>query len=409
MTTAARPDAGPRAGTDYPSSLVEFLDWFQSDEDCARYLAKLRWDEGFCCVRCGRSDSWITSRGLYVCASCNKQTSVLAGTIFEKTRLPLLLWFRAIWFVTSSKSGVSAKELQRELGCSYQAAWLMLHKMRIAMKRPGRDDSKLKGDIEVDESWLGGPAPGGKRGRGAEGKVIIAIAVERLGFGGKSQRWKLGRARIEVIPDTTGDTLKDFVARNCEPGSIIYTDGLNAYRGLDRLGYQHEATAISQGNAPAHVVLPAVHRVASLVKRWLLGTHHGGWGAQHAPAYLDEFVFRFNRRGSKARGLLFYRLLQNAVSMRKTTYTNLVLSRRADAGKERGRPRTRTWSQSSITGIPAPRGSKTVTASAPVANAKIAAAPKPKSPAPAPAPASKPVTRRRKKPVARVERQSIAF
>ncbi len=358
MATAARPQIGPRAGTDYPSSLIEFLDWFQSDEDCARYLAKLRWEDGFSCPRCGPGDAWLTKRGLYACTACDKQTSVLAGTIFEKTRLPLLLWFRAIWFVTSSKAGVSAKELQRELGCSYQAAWLMLHKMRIAMKRPGRDQSKLSGKIEVDESWLGGPSPGGKRGRGAEGKVIIAIAVERIGYGVKSKRWKLGRARIEAIPNTTGDTLKDFVERNCEQGSVIYTDGLNSYQGLDQLGYQHEATAVSQGNEPAHVVLPAVHRVASLVKRWLLGTHHGGWGAQHAPAYLDEFVFRFNRRHSNARGLLFYRLLQNAVIMHKTTYTNIVLSRRADAGTQRGRARTRTWSQSSITGIPAPRGSK---------------------------------------------------
>lgn len=398
MATAARPHAGPRAGSDYPSSLIEFLDWFQSDEDCARYLAKLRWDEGFSCPRCGPGDAWRSARDLYVCTSCNKNVSVLAGTIFEKTRLPLLLWFRAIWFVTSSKSGLSAKELQRELGCSYQAAWLMLHKMRIAMKRPGRDESKLKGEIEVDESFLGGPSPGGKRGRGAEGKVIIAIAVERLGFGGKSERWKLGRTRIEVIPNTTGDTLKDFVGRNCEPGSIIYTDGLSAYRGLDRLGYQHEATAVSQGNQPAHVALPAVHRVASLVKRWLLGTHHGGWGAQHAQAYLDEFVFRFNRRASKARGLLFYRLLQNAVIMPKTTYTNLVLSRRADAGKERGRPRTRTWSQSSITGIPAARGSKrAAAASVSVASTQASSTPRKKGRAvTSPAPASKPMTRRRK-------------
>ena len=283
---------------------------------------------------------------------------MLAGTIFEKTRLPLLTWFRAIWFVTSSKGGVSAKELQRELGCSYHAAWLMLHKMRIAMKRPGRDESKLTGDI--------------------------AIAVERLGFGAKSNRWKLGRARMETIPDTTGDTLEDFVTRNCEPGSVIYTDGLNSYKGLDQVGYEHEATAVSLSNEPAHVDLPAVHRVASLVKRWLLGIHHGGWAAQHAQSYLDEFVFRFSRRNSKARGLLFYRLLQNAVVMPKITYTNLVLVRRSGdtVGKPRGQKRTRTWSQSSITGVPAPRGSLPkpvvkVTPVAPVAKAKAPAAGKP--------------------------------
>lgn len=359
MEPAASLPTGPRAGVDYPSSLSQFLDWFQSDADCARYIARLRWGDGFSCPSCGRgSTGWLTKRNLYICSACGKQTSVIAGTIFEKTRLPLLLWFRAIWFVTSSKSGVSAKELQRELGCSYQAAWLMLHKMRIAMKRPGRDKDRLSGEIEVDESYLGGPAPGGKRGRGAEGKVIIAIAAERIGVNRKSGRWKLGRCRVEVIPNTTSETLQDFVERNCEPGSVIYTDGLNSYVGLDSLGYEHSATAVSQGDDPAHVVLPAVHRVASLVKRWLLGTHHGGWGAQHAQAYLDEFVFRFNRRQSKARGLLFYRLLQNAVVMRKTTYANIVLSRKADAGKRRGRARTRRWSQSAITGVPAPRGSR---------------------------------------------------
>lgn len=381
MATAARPKSGPRAGIDYPSSLIQFLDWFQTDEDCARYLVKLRWDDGFSCPRCGPGDCWLTARGLYVCSACEKNVSVLAGTIFEKTRLPLLTWFRAIWFVTSSKGGVSAKELQRELGCSYQSAWLMLHKMRIAMKRPGRDESKLEGEIEVDESWLGGPSPGGKRGRGAEGKVIVAIAVERLGFGVKSSRWKLGRARIETIPDTTGETLKDFVVRNCESGSVIYTDGLNSYKGLDQLGYDHAATAVSQGTDPAHVVLPAVHRVASLLKRWLLGTHHGGWAAQHAQSYLDEFVFRFNRRTSNARGLLFYRLLQNAVVMPKTTYTNLVLVRRAGdtVGKPRGRKRTRTWSASSITGIPAVRGS--LPKPAPVKAKPVVPAAKPNTPA----------------------------
>lgn len=188
--------------------------------------------------------------------------------------------------------------------------------------------------------------------------MIIAIAVERIGYSSHSKRWKLGRARIEVIPNTTGDTLKDFIERNCEQGSVIYTDGLSAYQGLDARGFIHNATAVSQTDEPAHVVLPAVHRVASLIKRWLLGTHQGGWGAQHAQAYLDEFVFRFNRRTSTKRGLLFYRLLQNAVVMPKTTYTNIVLPRRPEAGKRRGVARTTTWSESSITGIPAPRGSK---------------------------------------------------
>lgn len=181
MAAAPTLRPGPRAGTDYPSSLSQFLDWFQRDADCTAYLARLRWPDGFSCPKCGPGDAWLTKRYLYVCSACGKQTSITAGTIFEKTRLPLLTWFRAIWVLTSSKSGVSAKELERELGIGYRAAWLMLHKLRRAMVRPGRDGDKLSGEIEVDESYLGGPSPGSKRGRGAEGKVIVAIAVERKG------------------------------------------------------------------------------------------------------------------------------------------------------------------------------------------------------------------------------------
>jgi transposase-like protein len=245
--------------------------------------------------------------------------------------------------VSSSKSGVSAKELQRELGIGYHAAWLLLQKLRLAMVRPGRDDDKLTGEIEVDESYLGGPVPGGKRGRGAEGKVIVAIAAERRGLGKKSKRWKLGRTRIQVVPDVKAKTLLDFVEDTCEQGSIIYTDGLSAYKNLSNRGFEHVADAVSQGSDPAHVVLPAVHRVASLLKRWLLGTHHGGIGAQHVEAYLDEFVFRFNRRQSNARGLLFYRLLQNAVVVKKVKYDTIVWSRRGQAGKRRGpRPKPKS-------------------------------------------------------------------
>jgi transposase-like protein len=269
---------GPRARADYPSSLGQFLDWFHTDEDCARYLARLRWSDGFSCQHCGPSDAWLTKRDLYVCATCGRQTSVIAGTVFEKTRLPLLTWFRAIWMLTSSKSGVSAKELERELGIGYRAAWLMLQKLRRAMVRPGRDQDRLSGEIEVDESYLGGPVPGGKRGRGAEGKVIIAVAVERKGVGKKSKRWKLGRTRIQVIPDTSAKALLDFVEDTCEQGSTIRTDGL-----------------------------------------------------------------------------------QNAVAMRKMNYEGIVLLRKGQAGKRRGRKRTRPYSRSAITNTPAPRGSKAAT------------------------------------------------
>jgi transposase-like protein len=231
MSAALRP-VGPRAGVDYPTSRSQFVDWFGSDADCARYLARVRWSDGFSCPKCDHDKWWPSKRRLYVCAACGRQTSLTAGTIFDSTRLPLLTWFRAAWMVSSSKSGGSAKELQRELGIGYHAAWLLLQKLRLAMVRPGRGQYKLTGDIEVDESYLGGPTPGGKRGRGAEGKVFIAIAVERKGFGKNSKRRKLRRTRIEVVPDVKAKTLLDFVEDTCEQGSTIYTDGLAAYKNL---------------------------------------------------------------------------------------------------------------------------------------------------------------------------------
>jgi transposase-like protein len=242
--------------------------------------------------------------------------------------------------------------VERDLGIGYESAWLMLHKLRRAMVRPGRNGDKLTGDIEVDESYLGGPSPGGKRGRGAEGEVIVAIAVERKGEGvvKKSKRWKLGRARIEV-PDVKAKTLLAFVERNCKLGSTIHTDGLQAYKELANLGSEYDSTNVSAGNDPAHVALPAVHRVASLLKRWLVGTHDCGWGAQHVEAYLDEFVFRFNRRQSNAPGLPFYRLLQDAVAMKKLNQDVIVLRPKPEGTRQGGRKRTRPRSASAITNI----------------------------------------------------------
>lgn len=325
---------GPQPGSDYPTSLSEFLDWFQTEAECWHYLVKVRWPNGFSCPRCGHGDAWLSARRLFVCAGCGKNTSAIAGTIFEGTRLPLLTWFRAIWFVSSQKDGISAKALQEALGIgSYKAAWTMLHKIRTAMRRTSPD--LLSGEIEVDETFVGGPRPG-KVGRGALNKQIVIIAVEKPT--GHVQRG-YGRMRTRVIPDCKRKTLEDFVTDTCEHGSVIYTDGLKEYKGLPKLGYEHHATAVSQTNDPAHVALPAVHRVASLFKRWLLGTHQGGIAEQHLDAYLDEFVFRFNRRKSRRRGLLFYRLMCLAVEATPTTYERIVWSRRGQASKLRGRKR----------------------------------------------------------------------
>ena len=250
------------------------------------------------------------------CATCRADTSITAGTLLADTRLPLTSWFAAAWYVSSQKPGVSALGLKRVLGLgSYETAWSLLHKLRRAMVRPGRE--RLAGEIEVDESHLGGPAPG-KRGRGALGKVIVAIAVEALP-GGAS-----GRIRLARIPSCSQEILTNFVADVCEPGSVIYTDHWSGYNGLGAVGFIHHPTSIAASGNPAHVAMPRVHRVASLLKRWLLGTHHGGMRVRQLDFYLDEFVFRFNRRTSRHRGLVFYRLLEQATHINPVPVERIV-------------------------------------------------------------------------------------
>jgi transposase-like protein len=238
-----------------------------------------------------------------------------AGTVFQDTRKPLRLWFLAMWFITSQKNGVSALGLQRELGLgSYETAWTWLHKLRRAMVRPGRDN--LSGEIEVDETYVGG-AEEGKRGRGAETKAIIAVAAEKSGRG-------IGRIRLRRIEDVSADTLTSFVRDVVVPGAVIHTDGWRGYNGLAAAGYRRHVSVIGDGPDPAHEVMPRVHLVASLLKRWLVGTHQGGIQHQHLDYYLDEFTFRFNRRRSQARGLLFHRLAQQAVAISPAPYKSII-------------------------------------------------------------------------------------
>jgi transposase-like protein len=220
-----------------------------------------------------------------------------------------------MWFITSQKNGVSALGLQRELGLgSYETAWTWLHKLRRAMVRPGRDN--LSGEIEVDETYIGG-AEEGKRGRGAETKAIIAVAAEKSGRG-------IGRIRLRRIEDVSADTLTSFVRDVVVPGAVIHTDGWRGYNGLAAAGYRRHVSVIGDGPDPAHEVMPRVHLVASLLKRWLVGTHQGGIQHQHLDYYLDEFTFRFNRRRSQARGLLFHRLAQQAVAISPAPYKSII-------------------------------------------------------------------------------------
>lgn len=305
---------------DYPGNLVEFGERFTSEAACRAYLEKIRWPSGFCCPACGAERAWPTGRrGLLECAGCHHQTSVTAGTIFEGTRKPLRLWFLAMWLITSEKNGISALGLQRELGFTrYETVWTWLHKLRRAMVRPGRD--RLSGRVEVDETYLGGEAEG-TRGRGAENKFIVVIAVEEDGAG-------MGRIRLRRVEDVSQRSLIPFVQDVVEPGSVIHTDGWSGYARLRSHGYTHEITNVSRSEELAHELLPRVHRVAALLKRWLLGTHQGSVGEHHLDYYLDEFTFRFNRRKSRKRGKLFYRLVQQAVQVDPVSWEDVAAGQR---------------------------------------------------------------------------------
>jgi len=300
---------------DYPANLMEFEARFATEEACRQYLFRMRWPEGFRCPRCGQGKAWTTGRGLYHCAGCGHEASVTAGTIFQDTRKPLRVWFRAMWWVTSQKNGASAMGLQHVLGLgSYQTAWTWLHKLRRAMVRPGRD--RLWGRVELDETYVGGQESG-VIGRQTEDKALVLIAVERDGR-------KLGRTRMGVIEDFSADSICAFARDSIEPGSVVRTDGLNSYLTLTKHGYIHDRVVQKKQKETPSELLPGVHRIASLLKRWLLGTHQGAVGHRHLGYYLDEFTFRFNRRASRHRGKLFYRLIQQAVAIEPTSYREMV-------------------------------------------------------------------------------------
>ena len=300
---------------DYPLNLADFEARFSTEEGCRDYLLQLRWPDGFRCPRCGGTKAWPQRLVLLHCANCDYQASVIAGTIFQDTHKPLTLWFRAMWYVTSQKNGASALGLQRVLGLrSYQTAWAWLHKLRRAIVRPER--VRLKGWVEVDESYLGGEEEG-VTGRQFEEKVLIVVAAEADGKG-------IGRIRLRHIPDASAASLHGFVVDSIEPGSTVHTDGWQGYQRLDQKGYDREVSLQRGRPKDAHKLLPRVHLVISLLKRWLVGTHQGAVSPEHLTYYLDEFTFRFNRRKSRSRGKLFYRLVEQAVATAPATYRTMV-------------------------------------------------------------------------------------
>lgn len=292
---------------EYPTNQGEFDNRFSTERACRDYLEGIRWPDGFRCPACGHASAWRMGREMFSCRKCGRQTSLTAGTVFEGTRKPLSLWFRAMWHVVGQKNGVSALGLQRVLGLKrYETTWLWLHKLRRAMVRPGRD--RLVGAVEVDETYIGGQRKG-KAGRGAEGKVLVLIMAE-------NQSGQLGRIRLRRVANASAKSLLSAIQMDIEPGTTICTDGWEGYGSLPKGEYDHVIVAASSEIAEETLSMP--HLVASHLKRWLMGTHHAAVKTSHIDYYLDEFTFRFNRRTSKSRGLLFYRLLQQAVAIPAT-------------------------------------------------------------------------------------------
>ena len=297
---------------DYPKDILEFEKRFASEEACREYLYQMRWPDGFICPKCNHREFWIIQIGLYRCKHCKFRASVTAGTIFQDTRIPFRLWFRAVWQVVTQKHGISALGLQQILGLKrYETTWILLHKLRTAMVRPGRD--RLLGTAEVDETYIGGKHPG-KRGRGAEGKTLVVIAVEDKGN-------RLGRIRLHKVKNASAQSLIPAIKESVEPNSEVRTDGWSGYIGFPSAGYYHNVTRSSAD--VGENLLPLANRVAALLKRWLQGTHQGSPRSSHLDYYLDEFVFRFNRRTSRWRGKLFYRLIQQAVNIEPVKGQNI--------------------------------------------------------------------------------------
>lgn len=298
---------------DYPKDFQEFLSRFQSDDDCWEYLFAIRWPKGFHCPKCNSTKYCINKRKVAECINCGHQLSVTAGTIFHGTRKPLLLWFHVMWWISAQKTGVSASNFKDFMGFgSYETAWTWLHKLRRAMVRSDRE--KLTGEVEVDETFIGGKESGenedgsSKTGRGSLEKTLVVVATECLGK-------QIGRVRFKCIESASSSNLMEFIENNIEYGSKVITDGWRGYDSLSKSkNYTHEKKPIAGSGHKAHELLPHVHMVDSLLKRWINGTHQGRISSKHLEFYLDEYAFRFNRKLSTHRGKVFYRLVQQSAA-----------------------------------------------------------------------------------------------
>jgi transposase-like protein/transcription elongation factor Elf1 len=304
---------------DFPKSMVAFVKRFGTEEACVRYLRLQKWgtEDGFECPRCGHKGCWEheTRKRRLTCRACRAETSVTAGTAFHDSRIGLHRWFLAMYLMSTSKQGVSAKEIQRQLGLgSYQTAWTILHKLRRCMVDPSR--TPLSGMVEMDETYIGGAAVAGEHGRSTAKKTAVVCAVERVGMG-------TGRCRLAVIENCTKAKLQEFADGVLKAGTTAHTDGWRGYLGMERSGYAH-IRAIADKDTPAHVLLPSVHRIFSLLKRVMLGTHQGAVSRKHLQHYLHEYEFRFNRRKSHTPCHLFQRLSEGVAREGHSPYWRIV-------------------------------------------------------------------------------------
>lgn len=308
MADLWRVDNGqPVRGRHYPSNQPQFEDWFSSETRARAYIEAVRFRDTLACPRCGVPELTAAGNQRWWCPSCRRHVSLTAGTVMQGTRVALRTWLAVCWHMTQAKPGISATSISEMYGLPYNTAWTLLQKIRSAMDQSRRE--RLHGDIEIDETWVGGKEPGGQ-GKGSDRKSVVMVACEVLNGG-----TEMGRIRMERVLGASTPEIIPFIERHIEPGSVLYSDGNGAYviavnrlakRGLH---YKLDQTVIFGNPAPIASLLMHVHRAISLMKRWLLGTHQGAVRSQHLDAYLDEFVFRFNRRSSGSRGLLFYRLV----------------------------------------------------------------------------------------------------
>ena len=303
------------------------MDFFRTEEDCIRYLASIRWPDGFVCPKCGNNQYWIGNRNQFICASCRNQFKVQSGTVMQDSKLPIRIWLSAMWFFATFKNGVSAKSLQENLGInSYRSAWSLLHKLRIAMIRSEREP--LSGIVEIDEGYIGGLGEGGKRGRGSEKKQMVAVAIQLEKIvtdkpHDSLRNYRLVKIRAKCIENGSKEEWHPFIKENIAPGSTLIRDAWKGYSGIEEYGYNSEIFKTSKATTQ-ETMLPHVHLAISLIKRWILGTYQGSIDEDHLQTYLEEYTFRFNRKASHNRGWLFYRLSQGAMSTVPHPYEDLI-------------------------------------------------------------------------------------